>query len=289
MPDRIKTKQSRAREGVFISYARSDGKDFAAQLRTRLDSEGFSLWQDVIAMEGGRDWWLQITEALDHVEFMALVITPNALKSDTVRKEWRYARQQDVCVYPIKGWPGRDFPAMPRWMSEKHFYDLDDPLQVEKFLNDLNTRCDEPRVPFMAEPLPPDFIPRPAEFNQLLSRLLDRESGDSVAITAALRGAGGYGKTTLAKALCHDEEVQNAFDGGILWVEVQHYPFASIVLEADRLAFVALERELGSGFAYLGRTAEAQRQTRKAQHCYERKTSDLDLFPAHFLPFMIGG
>lgn len=218
MPDRTKAKQGRARSGVFISYARSDGKGFAAGLRARLEDKGFSLWQDVIAMEGGRDWWLQITDALDHVDFMALVITPNALKSEYVRKEWRYAREQGVCVYPIKGSPNLDFESMPRWMSERHFYDLDEPLQLEKFLNDLNTRCDEPRVPFMSEPLPPDFVPRPGEFNQLLALLLDRESGDPVAITAALRGAGGYGKTTLAKALCHDEEVQNAFDGGILWV-----------------------------------------------------------------------
>jgi hypothetical protein len=224
MPDRTKAKQSQPREGVFISYARSDGKSFAGELRARLENEGFSLWQDVIALEGGRDWWLQITDALDHVEFMALIITPNALKSEFVRKEWQYARQQGVCVYPIKGAPGLNFGSMPRWMSEKHFYDLDEPLQLEKFLNDLKTRCEEPRVPFMAEPLPPDFVPRPGEFNQLLSLLLDRESGDPVAITAALRGAGGYGKTTLAKALCHDEDVQNAFDGGILWVTLGESP-----------------------------------------------------------------
>lgn len=224
MPDRTKAKYDRARSGVFISYARSDGKAFAARLRSQLEEKGFPLWQDVTAMEGERAWWLQITEALDHVEFMALVITPNALKSDTVRKEWRYARQQGVCVYPIKGSPNLDFDSMPQWMREKHFYDLDEPLQGEKFLNDLNTRCNAPRVPFMAEPLPPDFVPRPGEFNQLLSLLLDRKSGDPVAITAALRGAGGYGKTTLAKALCHDEEVQNAFDGGILWVTLGENP-----------------------------------------------------------------
>ena len=224
MPERIKSNRTAAREGVFISYARSDGKRFAAKLRKRLDAEGFPLWQDVIAMEGGRDWWLQITDALDNVEFMALVITPNALKSDTVRKEWRYARQQGVCVYPIKGSPKVDFAAMPRWMSAKHFYDFDEPLQWEKFLNDLNTRCQTPRVPFMVEDLPPDFVPRPGEFDQLLSSLLNRQSGDPVAITAALRGAGGYGKTTLANALCHNEEVENAFDGGILWVTLGESP-----------------------------------------------------------------
>jgi len=61
---------------VFISYARIDGADFAARLRQRLQSEHpeITLWQDVISERAGRDWWLQITEALDHVETMVLVL-----------------------------------------------------------------------------------------------------------------------------------------------------------------------------------------------------------------------
>jgi len=224
MPNRSKPKRTEPRQGVFISYARSDGQEFAADLRRRLAAKGIKLWQDIVAMEGGRDWWLQITDALDHVEFMALVITPNALKSEIVRKEWRYARHQGVCVYPIRGTPDLDFSTMPRWMSEKQFYDFQQPLQWQKFLNDLNTRCEAPRVPFMVEPLPLDFVARPGEFDQLLAHLLDRQSGDPVAITAALRGAGGYGKTTLAQALCHDEDVQNGFDDGILWVTLGESP-----------------------------------------------------------------
>src|SRR5437867_12982808 len=86
---------------VFISYARADGEGFAEELRIRLESEGIPLWQDRIGMEGGRDWWLQIVEALNHVEFMVLVMTPAAIESPIVRKEWRYARQQGVCVYQV--------------------------------------------------------------------------------------------------------------------------------------------------------------------------------------------
>jgi WD40 repeat protein len=43
-------------------------------------------------------------------------------------------------------------------------------------------------------------------------------AGRSVGIATALRGAGGFGKTTLAQALCHDPRVQAAYRGGILWV-----------------------------------------------------------------------
>lgn len=218
-----------SRGGVFISYARSDGEAFAARLRERLEAEGVRLWQDRVGLEGGRDWWLQITEALDRVEFMVLVMTPNALGSDTVKKEWRYARQQGVCVYPVKGSGALDFGSLPRWMRDVHFYDLGAlngskvGPEWKKFVNDLNTRCQARRVPFMVEDMPEDFVERPGEFERLLSLLLDQRE-EPVAITAALRGAGGYGKTTLARALCHDERVQDAFDDGVLWVTLGETP-----------------------------------------------------------------
>jgi WD40 repeat protein len=218
----VNSKTSTARSGVFISYARSDGEKFADDLRRRLEKEGIALWQDRVGMEGGRDWWLQITEALDQVEFMTLVMTPKALESDTVRKEWRYARQQGVCVYPLKGTADLDFESLPRWMRSAHFYDLE--REWQKFVNDLNTRCQQKRVPFMVGDLPASFVSRPGEFDQLLKFLVNEQREEPVAITAALRGAGGYGKTTLAKALCHDERVQDAFDDGILWVTLGENP-----------------------------------------------------------------
>ena len=83
---------------VFLSYARYDGEPFATELRHRLEAEHIPLWQDRVGLEGGRDWWLQIVEALDRVEFMVMVMTPAALESPTVHKEWRTARQKGVCV-----------------------------------------------------------------------------------------------------------------------------------------------------------------------------------------------
>ncbi len=227
-PNRYKSNQQR--DGVFISYARSDGEAFAHRLRQQLEKQNIKLWQDRVGLEGGRDWWLQITEALDNIAFMALVVTPNALRSEIVRKEWRYARQQGVCVYPIKGSPNLDFNSIPRWMRDQHFYDLGSlegksfGPEWQKFLNDLNKTPDIRRVPFMVEDLPAGFVQRPNEFDRLVALLLDQNREEPVAITAALRGAGGYGKTTIAKALCHDERVQDAFDDGILWVTLGENP-----------------------------------------------------------------
>jgi predicted nucleotide-binding protein len=72
---------------VFISYSRKDGEQFAKELREKLEVEKIPLWQDRVGMEGGRDWLLQIVEALDKVEFMVLVMTPEAMQSPIIQKE----------------------------------------------------------------------------------------------------------------------------------------------------------------------------------------------------------
>lgn len=196
---------------VFISYARSDGSEYAAWLRCKLEDEHpeITLWQDVIGLHSGKDWWLQITEALDHVAYMVLVATPEAMKSDAVRREWRYARQQGVCVLPVQASDALDFASFPRWMQTRQFANLNIRAQRELFIGDLHRPCETPRVPFMAEDLPKDFVARPEEFEPIIRLLLDkeREQRNPVAITTALRGAGGFGKTTLARAVCHDDRI----------------------------------------------------------------------------------
>ena len=66
------------------------------------------------------------------------------------------------------------------------------------------------------------FVSRP-ELNQLMAALTDRtdsgrSQGTQIALTTALRGAGGFGKTALAIAISSQEEVRRNFPNGILWV-----------------------------------------------------------------------
>lgn len=213
------------RSGVFISYSRQDGEGFAKELRRQIEENGISVWHDRVDMEGGRDWWLQIVDALDHVEFMILIATPSAMGSSVVRKEWRYARQQGVCVYPVQV-PNVsvDFEALPHWMRNTHFYDLGNEDQVQSLIRALHTKCSVPRVPFMVSELPDNFVPRLEETSTIIQEILNNGQNENIAITAALKGAGGYGKTTIARAICYDERIQEYFDDGILWVTLGENP-----------------------------------------------------------------
>src|SRR4029453_12643570 len=162
--------------------------------------------------------------ALDQVEFMIMVLTPAAMSSEVARKEWRYARQQGVPVCPVMGVPADqlDMRKLPGWMRKAHFYDLDKAWPT--FVGFLNSARRQNRVPFMAPDLRSDYISRPHEFDALLSALLDVDRANPVVITTALQGAGGFGKTTLAIALCHHDDVITAFDDGILWATLGNSP-----------------------------------------------------------------
>ena len=64
-----------------------------------------------------------------------------------------------------------------------------------------------------------NFVERPEALTALRDALITDGSGRHIALTA-LEGMGGIGKTVLAKALCHDEVVQQAFPDGVIWITV---------------------------------------------------------------------
>ncbi|MGC5013385.1 NB-ARC domain-containing protein, partial [Streptosporangium sp. DT93] len=65
---------------------------------------------------------------------------------------------------------------------------------------------------------PPGRVRR-TELDDVVSALTARTSG-TVGLTTGLAGAGGFGKTSLAVEVCHDDETARRFTGGVFWVSV---------------------------------------------------------------------
>jgi WD40 repeat protein len=226
---------------VFVSYSRTDGLEFARRLQAVLEAEGLSLYRDLTDLKGGEDWWRQVEAAIRRVEHVVLVLSPAALRSPYVAKELKLARQEGRRVSPVSG-PGKlDFSHLPRWMARAHRHDLDIPESRARLVQVLKGPAGEKRVPFMADALSEGFVARPEEFDTLKRTLLDAR-GEPVAITAALRGAGGYGKTELANALCHDSDIQDAFSDGILRITLGEQPDDLVGRIADLIETLAGER-----------------------------------------------
>jgi WD40 repeat protein len=266
------------RRGVFVSYARSDGEAFARKLVRDLEAEGLEVWMDRLEMYGGRGWQQQIVDAIGQAAFMVLVMTPEALTSEVVAWEWRLARREGVCVFPVRVDPQSDFTALPRWMSGMHWYTLDREWDV--FLHALKHPCEVSRVPFMAGALPNANVQRHQEMEGA-KRLLINSRGDPIPATMVLHGSGGYGKTTLALALCHDEDVSTAFYDGILWVSLGQQP--NVLGELDRLHRALTGRTSGAVDEIdAARAVKEQLETRRCLLVIDDAWWKTDLSP--FLP-----
>jgi len=91
-------------------------------------------------------------------------------------------------------------------------------------IGDKIFKDDEPRALGSAPPPPTLFVGRDQALHDLKMRLgiLPGQDGDAAAapvqVVTAVRGWPGVGKTTLAAALAHDEDVATALPDGVLWV-----------------------------------------------------------------------
>ncbi|NNJ12060.1 CHAT domain-containing protein [Chloroflexales bacterium ZM16-3] len=136
----------------------------------------------------------------------------------------------------------------------------------------------------MAPPPPEDFVARPAELEQIVAALLVAEESEHVAISAALRGAGGYGKTVLARAACHDPRVDEAFPDGALWVTLGEVPGDLAAKLADLIETLSGERP---GFATVEAAASKFAEALGARRCL--LVIDDVWNAAHLNPFLRGG
>ena len=78
---------------------------------------------------------------------MVLVMTPGALESEIVRKEWRLARQRGFCVVSVFGAPHLDMWSLPDWMGDTHFVDTANPEQWKRLLRQFEGPREGLRAP----------------------------------------------------------------------------------------------------------------------------------------------
>ena len=208
---------------AVISYTRQDGAAVAQRVLELLKEEKFKVWQDRTHMRGGEDFWRQIEAAIERTHTLIMLLTPDAFEGErrVLRDEWLTARRRGCRVLPVHEAKAIDFdsPKLPPWLRKLDCYNLGDPNHRAKLLNDLRTTPELRKIPHNVE-FPTYFVPRDDEMRTILDALTGTEGGVRVALTTALLGAGGFGKTTLAKAVCFDDDVLARYTDGVLWLTV---------------------------------------------------------------------
>lgn len=219
---------------VFLSYSSAD-KPAVLKLAQKLRAAGIVPFLDAWHLIPGRPWQDGVAKGLQDSRTCAVLVGADGLgpwATNEVRVALdRQARDPDFRVIPVL-LPGARKPArLPPFLEQLTWVDfaagLDDPDAFHRLdcgIRDLppgpSGASAEASAPYRTMAQKPDgFVHRREldEMRELLCAAAAEASGVAVGITTALRGAGGFGKTTLAQALAFDDQVRTAFPEGVLW------------------------------------------------------------------------
>lgn len=75
---------------VFLSYSEAD-REFARKLSSQLSKRGLQVWDPSDHLFPGDNWPLKIGEALQESKAMVVLLSPDSMKSEWVRREIEYA------------------------------------------------------------------------------------------------------------------------------------------------------------------------------------------------------
>jgi tetratricopeptide (TPR) repeat protein/MinD-like ATPase involved in chromosome partitioning or flagellar assembly len=241
MTDELQNEFGDRLPSVFISYVGAEGVAVARELRERLSQKRVALWPDLADVKGGQgDGWQQLAGIMDQAKALVLVMTPEAMGSDLVRKQWRYARQQGVSVFFVaknvdaleesfnrshkaaSNLQSGATKALPQWLRVENYYDAD--TEWEELASTLQRPVLTSRVPFMAPDLPEDYVHRPEVFEKVKAALRDNDNAEKHISNVALWGPAGTGKSALAASVCQDEDLNSYFEDGIIWATLGEHP-----------------------------------------------------------------
>lgn len=85
---------------IFVSYSRKD-IDFARKLSGDIEKAGYDVWWDLSDLRGGDDWVRVIPDAIASSDFFLVILSPNSIESEWVRKEYTQALSLRKKIVPI--------------------------------------------------------------------------------------------------------------------------------------------------------------------------------------------
>lgn len=110
---------------VFISHTATDG-DLARELASSLSAAGLEVWDSELETGAGENVPLRIGKALAEANAMIVLLSPAAMQSDWMRREWEYAlgaRQYDGRLVPVVVRPTEAIPWILRELAPVVLYE----------------------------------------------------------------------------------------------------------------------------------------------------------------------
>jgi hypothetical protein len=141
---------------IFVSYSRKD-IDFVRKLAGDLETAGYDVWWDITDLQGGDDWVRKIPSAIAASQYFIIVLSPNSIESEWVRKEYTQALNLRKKIIPIMLVPC-EVPFALNTINFVNFASGEYPDNFKKLLPPLGYTGEPPVVTPYKKPLPPAFL-----------------------------------------------------------------------------------------------------------------------------------
>jgi predicted acylesterase/phospholipase RssA len=197
---------------VVLSYL-PDATPDAMLVQAYLREAGISMWPD-LSHEGEAGEGQFAPTPILQSKHLVVVLSPGALdERGVIRKELRFARQEGKTIHLIALNRTTRDPSLPTWLQGASVFTQLSP----QLLSLLRTSSAGLRAPVVTPPLAPEYVPRPAVEHELMAALLQAANSGERAVLAVW-GPPGSGKTATMTHVCLDEDVVDAYPGGIYFI-----------------------------------------------------------------------
>jgi NB-ARC domain/TIR domain/Sel1 repeat/CobQ/CobB/MinD/ParA nucleotide binding domain len=203
--------------------------DFAAGVRARLDAAGVMAVHTSDKPEAALETAGSARRSATPYGAVVLAIKSYSRADTRIRDLWRRSRGFGITLALAVERGESDANEIPRWPRRVQVYD------IAKHFNELVQSLQAPiqlaPIPFMAPPVRPGFVGRTREIDEIKQMLgvtpigaAARRGSAAQSRSVAIVGLAGIGKSALARAVCHDDDVIDNFDDGIVWMTLGNQP-----------------------------------------------------------------
>jgi DNA-binding response OmpR family regulator len=125
---------------IFISYARED-VEFMQLICESMEKDRLTFWTDDKLIPGTPAWTDAIAQAIEHTGCVVVILSPDAKRSDWVKRELEYANTFGIPIFPVIV-KGNKQSAIPIELIRSQFIDIQDnfEFQVVKLLKAIREK-----------------------------------------------------------------------------------------------------------------------------------------------------
>ena len=108
-------------EEILITYARDDWEKIAAPMVDALYEDGIKAWVDQYLIEGSSDWMLATEQARLECWLLVVVVSPKAMRSELVRRNWRHFQNREKPIILVIHEPVERMPIGANKLARVQF------------------------------------------------------------------------------------------------------------------------------------------------------------------------